>query len=318
MGDGGVRDEALHVLLRVRDHRAVDDPDDAESSDPRPVSHGRLRKERERESQIPVHAELQQHSGEEDRPRRRRLRVGVGKPGVEREHRHLDREGERESEEEHRLELRRKVDARQIRQEKGPCPCQRAVPRGDVQDGEEHQETSRHREQEELHRRVDPARAAPDADDEVHGNEHHFPEHVEEREVERAERPEDASLQSQKRDREPFHTLRNVCQGKDKRQRRQNGRQQNEDQGNSVDSERVGDSERRHPVEALAELEPGRGRHEPLPEGNREGELEDGHGNGESLDRTRPRNGEEEKKHRPGRRNEDQDGQKVCRNGRRH
>ena len=54
-------------------------------------------------------------------------------------------------------------------------------------DGQEHQDASHHGEEEELDRRVDPPRAAPYPDEEVHGDEHQLPEDVEEDQVEGAE-----------------------------------------------------------------------------------------------------------------------------------
>ena len=57
---------------------------------------------------------------------------------------------------------------------------------------------------------VDAARAAPDADDEVHRHEHDLPEHVEEGEVEGDEAAEHARLEDQEGDREAAHLLLDV------------------------------------------------------------------------------------------------------------
>ncbi len=56
------------------------------------------------------------------------------------------------------------------------------------------------RVQEELDRGVFLARAAPDADQEVHRQEHDFPEHVEQEEIERAEHAQHAGFQQQEQD----------------------------------------------------------------------------------------------------------------------
>ena len=53
---------------------------------------------------------------------------------------------------------------------------------------EQHEDAAGQRVEEELDGRVLVARAAPDADEEVHRQEHDLPEHVEEEEVERDER----------------------------------------------------------------------------------------------------------------------------------
>jgi hypothetical protein len=55
------------------------------------------------------------------------------------------------------------------------------------QDRHQQQDAARQGIEEELDRRVHPVRAAPHADDEVHGDEHGFPEHIEQDEIERRE-----------------------------------------------------------------------------------------------------------------------------------
>ena len=61
----------------------------------------------------------------------------------------------------------------------------------EVDDGGQHQHRAGHRVEEELHRRVDAPLVAPDADQEVHGHQRDFPEHVEQEQVlrERTRRP---------------------------------------------------------------------------------------------------------------------------------
>ena len=52
------------------------------------------------------------------------------------------------------------------------------------QNGHQHQQGAEHGEQEELDGGVNPAgRIAPDPDEQVHGDEHHFPEDVEQEEI---------------------------------------------------------------------------------------------------------------------------------------
>src|SRR6266478_2583605 len=54
------------------------------------------------------------------------------------------------------------------------------------------------RVQEKLDGGVEAPIAAPNADEEVHGDEHHFPENVEEEEIERNENADHAGLQQEK------------------------------------------------------------------------------------------------------------------------
>ena len=65
------------------------------------------------------------------------------------------------------------------------------------QDSQQHQHRAGQRVQEKLDRRVQPAVAAPHADQEIHRHQHHFPEQVEEEEIERHENAQHAHLQQQ-------------------------------------------------------------------------------------------------------------------------
>ena len=67
-------------------------------------------------------------------------------------------------------------------------------------DGEQHQHRAEEGVEEELEARVDPARAAPDADDEEHRDQAAFEEQVEQDEVERAEDADHQRLEHQERD----------------------------------------------------------------------------------------------------------------------
>jgi hypothetical protein len=123
----------------------------------------------------------------------------VGQPGVEREHRHLDREAQEERQEDPPLQVERHVQAVEQRR--------RAVDAGDGvvveverQDAEQHDDAADQGIEEELDRRVEAVGAAPDADEEIHRHQHHFPEQEEEQEVERHEGAEHPGLQHQQED----------------------------------------------------------------------------------------------------------------------
>jgi hypothetical protein len=106
-----------------------------------------------------------------------------------------------------------------------------------VQDREEHQEAARHGEEEELHGGVDAAGAAPDADDEVHRHQHHFPENVEKRQVQRDEAAEHARLEEQEGDRVAADLLLDVGQREEERDGRQHRRQEHQEQRDPVEAE---------------------------------------------------------------------------------
>ena len=75
------------------------------------------------------------------------------------------------------------------------------------QDGDQHQHAAEQRVEEELDRRVFAPRAAPDADQEVHRQQHHFPEDVEQEEVERQEDAEHARFEQQEQNAVGLHVL---------------------------------------------------------------------------------------------------------------
>ncbi len=157
--------------------------------------------QRQREADEAVRAHLQQNARQDDRARRGSFGVRVGQPGVEREHRHLDGEREEESPEENTAGSRWKTAA----------PTASSVGMSKVygraghlmrvivkrQNRQQHQHRAGQRVQEELDGRVQPPVAAPDADQEVHRDQHHFPEQVEEEEIERHEDAQHARLQQQ-------------------------------------------------------------------------------------------------------------------------
>jgi hypothetical protein len=96
VGDRGIGDQLLHVLLHQRHQRGVDDGDDREREhEGREIFRGE-REHRQREAEEAVAAHLQQDRGQDHGSRRRRLDVRVRQPGVHGPHRHLHREGREE------------------------------------------------------------------------------------------------------------------------------------------------------------------------------------------------------------------------------
>ena len=165
--------------------------------------------ERHAEAQQAVAAELEQHAGEDHRAGGRCLDVRVGQPGVEREHRHLDREGEEEAGEGEELERRVEAEAAQrlVVERAGPRARGDLVGVGHAQDRDEHEQRADERVEDELDRGVDAVGAAPDADDQVHRDEHELPEDVEEEHVEREEHADHADLEHQEGDHVLLHAL---------------------------------------------------------------------------------------------------------------
>ena len=235
----------------------------------------------------------------------------VGKPGVKRKDGHFDRERQGEGEEEDRL--RGSGEARLIEVVEEERPLARLAPMPDrhVEDREKHQQASGHREEKELHGRVDPASAAPDSDDEVHRNEHDLPEDVEEREIQSDQAPEHPGFEHQKRDRVAPRLLLDVRDREEKRHGGQHDREKDEDERDAVDAERVRDPERRDPRDCFAELEALVQDVEAEPQRERKDGVEDGEAERERHRRPRPRAREEEEQRRPRRRQEDDESEEM-------
>ena len=121
-------------------------------------------------------------------------------------------------------------------------------------DTDQEQEAARQRVEEELERRIDPAVAAPDADDHVHRDQHRLPEDVEQEQVERAEHPQHQRLHGQQTDHELLHlAVDRDPRGEHADPAQQRG-QEHEERANPVDAKRVSDPERGHPRARLGEL----------------------------------------------------------------
>ena len=140
---------------------------------------------------------FKQHAGQDDGAGGGRFHVGIGQPGVEREHRHFDGEAEEEGPEDPLLQAERQAGLHQLGDFKSVAAELVVVLEVERQDAQQHQHRAGQRVKEELDGRVEFARAAPHADDEVHGHQHQFPEHIEQEEIERHEYAQHAHLQQQ-------------------------------------------------------------------------------------------------------------------------
>ena len=277
----------LQVRLHHRDQRAVPDADERETHDPRRELRRSLREQWNREAQESIGAHLEQHGGEDHRARGGCFDVRVGEPGVEREHRHLD--GEREREREEQPPLGRRRDRQRVecvereRWRAGGVLVQEVEP----QDRDQHENAARHGVEEELDRRVHSPRAAPHADQEVHRNQHRFPEDVEQQQVGGEESAEHPALERQQQRVELARPLLDRAERGDHRDRREHHGQQHEQHRDAVDAERVRGAQGGQPGPLLHELPARSRRLEPPPQRERERHLGQGGHRGERADRAR-------------------------------
>src|ERR1700730_5993154 len=127
------------------------------------------------------------------------------------------------------------------------------------QNREQHQHGADQGVEEELDGGVKFPRAAPDADQQVHGDQHGFPENEEQEEIQRHEDTQHASLKDQKPNVVLLHPgLDRGPRGEDRNPPQKRG-QHDQQERNTVDAEDVTRANRRDPVvgRALHELEAG-------------------------------------------------------------
>ena len=236
MGDGGISDQLLHILLHQRDERGVDDRDDRQGIDQRREILRRVREHRQREADESIAAHLQENGGEEDRTRGRRLDMGIGQPGVDRPHRQFHRERSEESEKQPFLQagIEMRLEQHGNVGRAGDAPHRH--------DGEQHQKRAQQRVKEKLEGCIDAVLAAPDADDQEHRDEAAFEEQIEEQKIERAEHADHQRLEHQKGDHIFLHPHLDRFPGGENAERHQEGRQQHERHRHAVDAELVEDA----------------------------------------------------------------------------
>src|SRR5262249_27442571 len=116
------------------------------------------------------------------------------------------------------------------------------------QDGDQHEHAAQKRVQEELDGRVLAPWSAPYADQEVHRQEHHFPKHVKQEEVEREEHAQHSGLEQQKQDAVGPHVLFDGHAG-GHREHADKGGQYDQRKADAVDAHEVLDIETGYPVD---------------------------------------------------------------------
>ena len=255
--DRRVRDEALHVILTPRAERAVEDAaEDGDAAERCGELSGGLGEEPHAEPEVPVRAHLEHDGREDDRARRRRLGVRVGQPGVHRPHRNLHEEGDREAGPQPELDVTRELEALELEEvERRVAAGDAAVRVREVQDGGEHQEAAGHRVEEELERRLDAVRAAPDPDHHVHRDQHDLPEDVEHEQVEGDEGADHARLEEEESEAPVLDALVDAPEGRVGGDRGAEQRQDDEPERDAVERDVPVDAEALNPHHVVVEVE---------------------------------------------------------------
>jgi len=154
----------------------------------------------------------------------------------------------------------------------GEAPGFHPHPPGAVEDGDQHEEAPDEREEHELDRGVDPAGPTPHPDEEVHRDEHEFPEDVEEKEIGRQEGPQHPDLEDEEEGEEFLHPPRDVAPRSQDDDGHEERGEEHEKEAHAVDAQAVVDSPLWNPRGSLDELEIGLARLEAFEHGEREAE----------------------------------------------
>ena len=176
---------------------------------------------------------------------------------MEREHRHLDGEAQEEGPEDPLLQAEREAQPHQFGNFKRVLAELTGILEIKRQDAQQHQHRAGQRIKEKLNGRVQLARSAPHSDDEVHGHQHQFPEHVEQEEIHRHEYAQHAHLQQQEHAVVFLEAvLYCVPRGKDGDEADHRS-QHDQQQADAVDADQILRAQARDPVGALHELKAG-------------------------------------------------------------
>src|ERR1700682_4530732 len=127
------------------------------------------------------------------------------------------------------------------------------------QDAQQHQDGAREGVQEKFDGSIKLPRPSPDADEQVHGNQHGFPEHKEEKEIERHEDAEHARLKDEKPNVIFLNAILDGGPGRQDRDPSKKRGEHDEQERNAIDAQNVARADRGYPVArgALDEFEAG-------------------------------------------------------------
>ena len=118
---------------------------------------------------------------------------------MEREHRHFDGKSQEERQEQpdRIVEFNFRSRGVKLRNSKRVSAGHGVMVEVKEQNSQQHQHGTEQRIEEELDRRIEFSRPAPDADKQIHRHQHRFPEHKKEEEIQRHEDAQHAGLQHQ-------------------------------------------------------------------------------------------------------------------------
>src|SRR5262245_31416081 len=111
--------------------------------------------------------------------------MSIRQPGMERKERNFNREGKREGEKKPGLLMKGQRQVIELEQIEGQNLGQLRMAGGEIDNRYQHEQASCHGIDHELDCGIDTPAAPPHSDQKIHGNQHHFPEDVKKKKIER-------------------------------------------------------------------------------------------------------------------------------------
>ncbi len=151
--------------------------------------------------------------------------------------------------------LRRKNDAPSLQHGLNRRQIECAGGIEEPQNSDKHENRAEHRVQHKFQSGVNSALVAPDADQKIHGDQHHFPENEEQKQVERNKNADHARLEDEQRNKKSLYAaaMDRIPRCAD-RDRREKCGEQNEKQADAIDAEVIVNRRLRDPVVQFFEL----------------------------------------------------------------
>ena len=198
MGNGGVGNQTLDVVLREGHPGTVEDTDHTQPHGNRCELCGGIREQRQCETQQTVGRRFQQDARQVNGTRRWCLRVRVWQPAVQRNDWHFHRERDEEAQHQQVFNAVGHWRFQQIFVVEGPGSGRVVVNKHQRQNSNQHHQTTRLGIDEELGCRRDTRftvgrLVAPQRDQEVHRHQHHLPEEEEQEHVDGKEHADHAA-----------------------------------------------------------------------------------------------------------------------------
>ena len=185
VADTGIGNQPFQIRLGESHHRGIKYAHGSQRHGDRGKLMRRFRKQRYNEAQQAVSAGLEHNAGQDNTASGRRLRMRIRQPGMKRHCRQLDGKGDKKAQHQPKCKVRIDLGVLQFEiVERIDTRMVMAVQRQN-DDRHQHKKTADLRKNDEFYRRISPVFMPPDTDQEIHRDDHQFPEKKEQEQIDR-------------------------------------------------------------------------------------------------------------------------------------